>query len=71
MELKKINPSYVIIFNRWTFRFFPVKDQISQLNFDNKEGGIEYIKNYREYYVHNGKNFTADGKSKINTLNSF
>jgi len=71
VELKKINPEYVIIFNRWTFRFFPVENQISQLNFDNKEGGIEYIKNYREYYVHNGKNFTADGKSKINTLNSF
>ena len=70
-ELKKINPEYVIIFNRWSFRFFPVRNQISQLNFNNEEGGIEYIKNYREYLVHDGVNFTADGESKKNTLNTF
>ena len=71
MELKKINPQYVIIFNRWSFRFFPVKNQISQINFNNEEGGIEYIKNYREYFVYDGINFTTDGESKKNTLNSF
>ena len=69
--LKKINPEYVIIFNRWTFRFFPVKSQISHLNFNNEEGGIEYIKNYREYFVYDGINFTTDGESKKNTLNRF
>ena len=71
VELKKINPQYVIIFNRWSFRFFPVKNQISQINFNNEEGGIEYIKNYREYFVYDGINFTTDGESKKNTLNSF
>ena len=71
VELKKINPEFVIIFNRWSFRFFPVKNEISQLNFNNEEGGIEYVKNYREYVVYNGTNFTSDGESKKNTLNSF
>ncbi len=70
-ELEKINPEFVILFNRWSFRLFPVSSQISQLNFDNEEGGIEYIKNYREYFVHNGINFTTDGESKKNTLNNF
>jgi peptidoglycan/LPS O-acetylase OafA/YrhL len=70
-EIKKINAEYIIIFNRWTFRFFPVKDQITQLNFNNEEGGIEYVKNYREYFVYDGTNFTSDGESKKNTFDSF
>ena len=70
-EIKKINAKHVIIFNRWSFRFFPVKDQISQLNFNNEEGGIEYVKNYREYLVYDGMNFTTDGESKKKTLNRF
>ncbi len=70
-ELEKLKPEYVIIFNRWSFRFFPVKDEISQLNFNNKEGGIEYVKNFREYFVYDGSIFTSDGQSKKNTFNSF
>lgn len=71
IEIKKNNVEHVIIFNRWSFRFFPVKDQISQLNFNNEEGGIEYVKNYREYLVFDGINFTSDGESKKNTFNKF
>jgi hypothetical protein len=70
-EIKKINVEHVIIFNRWSFRFFPVKNKISQLNFNNEEGGIEYVKNYREYLVYDGMNFTTDGESKKKTLNRF
>ncbi len=71
IEIKKINVEHVIIFNRWSFRFFPVKDQISQLNFNNEEGGIEYVKNFREYLAFDGINFTSDGESKKNTFNKF
>lgn len=71
IEIKKNNVEHVIIFNRWSFRFFPVKDQISQLNFNNEEGGIEYVKNFREYLVFDGINFTSDGESKKDTFNKF
>ena len=43
-ELEKINPEFVILFNRWSFRFFPVSSQISQLNFDNEEEELNILK---------------------------
>ena len=48
-----------------------MKDQISQLNFNNEEGGIEYVKNFREYLAFDGINFTSNGESKKNTFNKF
>ena len=51
------------------FRLFPVSNQISQLNFNNEEGGIEYIKNYREYFVH--MELTLLVMVSQNTLNNF
>ena len=45
--------------------------EIDQLNFNNEEGGVEYVKNYREYLVYNGTNFTFDREAKKDILNKF
>ena len=70
-ELKELQPEYVIIFNRWSFRLFPIMGEIDQLYFNNEEGGVEYVKNYREYLVYNGTNFTFDREAKKDILNKF
>ena len=45
--------------------------EIDQLNFNNEEGGVEYVKNYREYLVCTGTNFTFDREAKKDILNKF
>ena len=43
--------SAVIVKLRWTFRLYPVEDEIVELNFDNLEGGVERKNPPRENFV--------------------
>lgn len=62
---------HIIILNRWSFRLFPVEDKITSLNFDNEEGGIEYVKNYREYYSKTKDGFDISGEAKKMAFREF
>ena len=62
---------HIIILNRWSFRLFPVEDKITSLNFDNGEGGIEYVKNYREYYSKTKDGFATSGNAKKMAVKEF
>ena len=59
-HIKYLKPQFVTILNRWTFRLYPTDGEIDELTFNNKEGGIEYIKNYHEFYVYHDEGFHSN-----------
>ena len=48
--------SAVITELRWTFRLYPVEGEITELNFDNLEGGVERKNPPRKNFVFDGQN---------------
>ena len=70
-HLKYINTSNIFILFRWTFRLYPIDQLINNLTFDNKEGGIEYVKHYREYYGLIENRMSLSGQAKLNSINRF
>ena len=61
----------VVVASRWTFRLFPIKDEIEDMPTKNSEGGIENDADYREYVsVINGK-ISFNGIDKKITLTHF
>ena len=67
--IKKQNAE-VVVASRWTFKLFPIKDEIEDMPTKNSEGGIEN-EGYREYVsVINGK-ISFSGADKKITLTHF
>tara|TARA_B100001063_G_C16773050_1_gene563024 strand:+ start:295 stop:2370 length:2076 start_codon:yes stop_codon:yes gene_type:complete len=66
--LQSIKVEDVFILYRWTFRLYPIENYISSLTFDNGEGGIEYVKHYREYYAFDDNKYTLDYESKKKSI---
>ena len=58
--------SAVITELRWTFRLYPVEDEITKLNFDNLEGGVERENPPRENFIFDGKDrdLSKNGKKR-------
>ena len=69
--IQAMQVKHIVIINRWSFRLFPVEDKITSLNFNNEEGGIEYIKNYREYYAKAKDGFDVSGEAKKIAVREF
>ena len=70
-HVKFLKPQFVTLLNRWTFRLYPTDEEINELTFDNKEGGVEYIKNYREYYVYYEEEFHTDSFHKKKIIRNY
>jgi hypothetical protein len=70
-HLAILSPEYISILNRWTFRLFPIEGEIVNLTFDNEEGGVEYIKNYHEFYAYFENKFNSDPGSKKKILRNY
>ena len=68
--IKDLNAE-VILASRWTFKLYPIKGVIDDLQAKNSEGGAENEVDYREYVsIINGK-ISFDGESKKIALNNF
>ena len=67
-HLNSINVEDVFILYRWTFRLYPIPNNISSLTYDNGEGGKEYVKHYRKYYAFDGEKFSISFDSKKNAV---
>ncbi|MFK7848607.1 MAG: acyltransferase family protein [Rhodothermales bacterium] len=61
----------VLIHLRWTFRLYPIPNQIQNLNFDNGEGGIEHDNMPRENFALIEGQRRLDGASKLLRMNEF
>jgi peptidoglycan/LPS O-acetylase OafA/YrhL len=68
--IKKKNPKMVIFVYRWTFKLYPIKDQITELGYNNGEGGIE-LPQYREYFAMADSKFTQTAVSKSSSVKKF
>lgn len=69
--LKKQNPQFIVILNRWTFRMYPIDNLITELTFDNQEGGKEYIKNHHAFYAGEEDGFSSHASAKRSVIENF
>jgi peptidoglycan/LPS O-acetylase OafA/YrhL len=68
--IKNKNPERVIFAYRWTFKLYPITNHITELGFDNEEGGKE-LAQYRENYAFSDNKFTQTAASKKTAIFRF